>query len=302
MLRSLVLYILCLLGVTFVLFPFCVELAIADDALSLADQLLRSGDYYSAVTEYKRFIFFNKDHMAVAEDEHVSYAFYNMGLAYRAYGDWQSAIDALSESILTTAIPDVADERRITLAGTLIASGNYSLARLELARVLEFSRSPSLRLKAIYFSGIASLYMFDWDSAKKAFNNFYSMHADEKAEDRAKKVESILTQAEAGYRSVKLAKVLSAILPGAGQVYAGDWRDGLNAFILNGSLFGLVIHSLYKKDYKSALLIFSLLTSRYYLGNIYRAGMDVRRYNESIDRKNATRVLELVSADEPREQ
>lgn len=268
-------------------------LVLSDEVLSLADQLLEKGNYDSAITEYKRFIFFNP------KGDQTGNAFYNMGLAYRAERNWQDAIDALSASILLAENPDIADERRITLATTLIASGNYSLARLELIKIAEFSKSHLLCLKASYFSGIASLYMYDWNTAKKSFNDFYLGYADRQLTNRANEVDSVLSGAGRSYKSVRLARILSAVIPGAGQIYACDWRDGLNAFVLNGLITGFVANAIYRKDYKDALLIFSILSLRYYLGNIYHAGMDVRKYNESLDRKNSAKVLRIVSADEP---
>jgi len=96
-----------------------------------------------------------------------------------------------------------------------------------------------------------------------------------------------------------LAQILSVFIPGAGQFYAEDWRDGLNAFLLNGLLIGLTANAIYKKNYDDASLIFLLLTSRYYMGNIYHAGRDAEKYNENLDRQTAEKVLRYILPDEP---
>ena len=49
-----------------------------DDIIALADNLSKQGIYDEAITEYKRFIFFNPDY---ADNSQV---LYKMGLAYRA--------------------------------------------------------------------------------------------------------------------------------------------------------------------------------------------------------------------------
>jgi len=267
--------------------------------LALADRLMELGSYDEAITEYKRFIFFNP------RGEHTGYALYRMGLAYRACHNWQGAIDAFRASILTTEDTGIADERRIVLATTLIASGNYSLARLELLKVSEFSKYESLRLKSLYFGGIASLYMFDWDAAREAFSSFYSVEAGFKPaptgrmRERAREIDSALLKAGQSYKSIRLARFLSTIFPGLGQIYAGDWRDGLNALALNGLTIGFLANAIYRRDYRDAVLI-SSISIRYYIGNIYKAEVDVRKYNESVDHRNAVNVLNLVRADEPR--
>ncbi len=268
------------------------EAVLSDEALKLADRLLEEKHYYEVITECKRFIFFNP------EDERISYALYRMGLAYRASYSWQEAIDALRASIRTAKDARAANERQITLATTLIASGNYSLARLELLRVSEFSKYPSLRLRSLYFDGVASLYMYNWDAVEKVFTDFYSESSDGQMTERIEEISAILSEARGSHRSAGLARFLSTILPGLGQAYAGDWWDALNAVTLNGITIGLLANAIYKEDYVNAAFI-SSISMRYYLGNRYRAQMDVEKYNESLDRRNALKILKLISTDGP---
>ena len=276
----------------FIMFFLQTGSVLSDGALKLADRLLEEKHYDEAITECKRFIFFNP------EDEQISYALYRMGLAYRAGHNWQDAIDAFKGSIRTAKDARIANERRITLATTLIASGNYSLARIELLRVLEFSKDPLLHRKSLYFDGIASLYMYDWGAAEKAFDDFYFGYADGRMTKRAEEINSILFEARRSHRSVGLATFLSTILPGLGQAYAGHWQDSLNALALNSLTIGLLANAIYRKNHVNAALI-SSISMRYYLGNRYRAEMDVRKYNQSLDRQNALKILRLVQADEP---
>ena len=268
------------------------EPSLSDVVLTLADRLMGIGSYDEAITEYKRYIFFNP------KGEDTGHALYRMGLAYRMGRNWQKAIDAFRVYILTARDSRAVDEGRIVLGTTLIASGNYSLARLELLNVSEFSKYTSLRLKSMYFEGIASLYMSDWDAVNKAFGDFYSEYAEVQMKERAKEIDSVLLKTQQSYRSVGTAKLLSSIFPGLGQIYAGDWRDGLNALALNGLAMGFLANAIYRRDYKDAVLI-SSISLRYYMGNIYRAEVDVRRYNESLDRQSAMKILKLVSEDEP---
>jgi tetratricopeptide (TPR) repeat protein len=278
----------CPLLIGVLLFLSHARVALSDDVLALADWLLEQRSYHDAITEYKRFAFFNP------EGADAAYAFYKMGLAYRSDHKWEEAVDALRASILATEYPKIADERRIILATTLIASGNYSLARLELLKVSE----TSLRPKSVYFYGIASLYMSDWDEAREAFGQFYSRYAGGQMTDRVEEIERVLVSVETSYKSARLARFLSTIMPGLGQMYAGDWRDGLNALVLNGLAIGLIANAIHRRDYRDAALI-SSISIRYYTGNIYKAEVDVRKYNESLDRESAMRILRLVRADEP---
>jgi tetratricopeptide (TPR) repeat protein len=260
------------------------------DLISQADEFSEQGRYNEAITEYKRFIFFN------ADSDKVDMAFFKMGLAYRMMRDWHHALDAVETSIKMTSDPNVANERSLLLATTMIASRDYNLAKLELIRLTDPANTESLRQKALYFSGVASVYTFDWNATSKHFGDFYSKSD---AKSHITELNSILSKTKSSYKSTRTAEMFSIFIPGAGQVYSGNWHDGLNAFLLNGLLIGFTANAVYKKDYNDALLIFILLSSRYYMGNIYHAGNDTEKYNEALDRRTAEKVLKLVSPDEP---
>jgi len=268
---------------------FLANIGLSDDIIALADSLSKQGRYDETITEYKRFIFFNPDHTDNSQ------ILYKMGLAYRAEHDWRHAIEAMETSIVLTQDPEIASERRLSLATTLIASKNYNLAKLELVRIFDSTRDNSLSRKALYSSGIVSIYSFDWDATEKNFNDFY----DDSSNKSARELNSTLLRARDSYKSTTTAKILSTIIPGAGQVYAGNWHDGLNAFILNGVIIGFIANSAYKKDYRDALLITFLLSYRYYKGNRYHAEKDVEKYNASVDLRTARELLKIVSPDEP---
>jgi tetratricopeptide (TPR) repeat protein len=260
------------------------------DLISQANELSGQGRHDEAITEYKRFIFFN------ADSDKAGTAFFKMGLAYRMMSDWHHALDAVETSIKMTNDPIVADERSLLLATTMIASRDYNLAKLELIKLIDSANTESLRQKALYFNGVASVYTFDWNATSKHFGDYY--HKSD-AKSRIMELNSILSKTKSSYKSTRTAEMLSIFIPGAGQAYSGNWRDGLNAFLLNGLLIGFTANAVYKKDYNDALLIFILLSSRYYTGNIYHAGKNAEKYNEALDRRTAEKVLKLVSSDEP---
>ena len=265
-----------------------------DQALNLADSLLNPQSYEESITEYKRFIFFNP------EDKRISYAFYKMGLAYRVQRNWTKAVDALRASIRTAVSDSLRDERRITLGTTLIASGDYSLVQLELLKVSQFSRYPSNRLRALYFQGVAYLYTFNWESARQAFKTFYSKGGQQACSEEGKKVDALLVEAQRlPYKSAKVAKMLSTILPGAGQIYGGDWRNGLNALALNSLTATFLLRAILQRRQQDALMIFSFVFERYYLGNRYHAAEIIEDYNQSLSRQHAKKILQVLLEGQP---
>ncbi|MBU1261741.1 tetratricopeptide repeat protein [bacterium] len=257
-----------------------------DQVLGFADSLFDQKNYEEAITEYKRFIFFHPE-----DDEEKSYAFYKIGLSYREDHKWMEAIDTLRVSIQTTDNEYLKDERRITLATTLIAKGDYNLAQLELLKVSCFSQDSSLRLKALYFQGITHIYTFNWEGAQEAFREFYSNSELKEKE----KILHLLSEArDLPYKSPKLAKMLSTLLPGSGQLYARDLKNSINAFLLNGLTTAILLKEFSGENYLNASLIFLELFWRYYQGNRYCAEKVVIDYNHRLNYKQAEKILQIL--------
>ena len=79
-------------------------------------------------------------------------------------------------------------------------------------------------------------------------------------------------------KNQKLAGILSFV-PGLGQLYAGNYADSLNAFLLNGSLIAVSVWSICTLDFWTfSLLEFNPLM-RFMQGNIYNAQKDAYQYN-----------------------
>ena len=90
-----------------------------------------------------------------------------------------------------------------------------------------------------------------------------------------------------------LAAYLS-IFPGLGQLYAGNYADSLNAFLLNGSIIAVSAWSIYTLDlWTFSLLEFNPLI-HFMQGNIYNAQKDVYEYNQRKYKAFSGQILEIV--------
>ncbi len=76
-----------------------------------------------------------------------------------------------------------------------------------------------------------------------------------------------------------LAGLLSAVLPGAGQVYAGSWQGAAVSFLLNGVLVGATVELARNELYFSAAAT-GLAASIFYVGNILNAADLADRQND----------------------
>ena len=259
---------------------FCSFAAVAEELpLSLGRHLSAQGNYDAAITEYKRFLFFHPD------DSRVGEVYYNIGLAYKAQGLWTEAVTALRTAIYLAINNETKSEYQLALAVTLIATKNYDLAQLELIKVV--LRKPSLPLfrRALFLQAVAYIYQFRWEEARSVLQDYTT---DERLDAL---FEAALNMPQ---KSIKVAKVLSTILPGAGHVYTGDWRDGLNALLLNGVLGFLAIDAVLDEHYTDAALWGGFIFLRYYRGNTFRAGAAAEQFNLRESRRTAEALLQRL--------
>ena len=80
------------------------------------------------------------------------------------------------------------------------------------------------------------------------------------------------------YGQPKLAGVLS-VIPGAGQLYCGRYKDALSAFIVNGGLIWAAVESFDNELYALGTTI-SIFGFGFYTGNIYGAITSAHKYNQ----------------------
>lgn len=259
---------------------FCGPTATGEDTpLSLGSHFFKLGNYDAAISEYKRFLFFHPN------DPRMGETYRNIGIAYREQGHWGEAVAAMHAAVQYASNPEEKSKYRLERAVIFIAAQDYDLGRLELIMVRMQNPSVPVFRRTLFLEAVAYIYQFQWAEAREALRN-YAMD---------EKLETLLENAvNVPQKSPGLAKVLSAILPGAGQVYAGEWRNGLNALALNGVLGYVNVEAALNRHYVEAALWGGLIFSRYYRGNIFRADEAVKQFNTHQSRRASEALLQRL--------
>ena len=270
----------CALVLISIVLIFCSFTASAEELpLSLGRHLAEVGNYDAAITEYKRFLFFYPD------DPRVGEVHYNIGLAYRAEGLWTEAITALRTATHYAMDRESKSEYQLALAVTLVATKNYDLAELELIKVMLRNPSDQLHRRRLFLQTVLYIYQFRWEEARRVGREYTTDERLETLFDAAINVPQ---------KSTNVASVLSRILPGLGHIYVGDWRDGLNALLLNGAFGFLTIDAILDEHYTDAALWGGLVLLRYYRGNTFRAKTAVEQFNLQKSRQAAEALLQRL--------
>jgi len=258
--------------------------------VEFGDQLLLTGQYDQAITEYKRYIFF---HSGEPGDE-IGTAYYKMGLAYRQQGLWDNALDALQKAVQTASGDEARDEWRIAQGVTLIAAGRFDQADFLLLKVEMYSPSEEAKKNATFFRGVSGLYTSKYDQSREAFHAYFRLGGADRTELGAK-VDGLLARTQKkGYKSPRLAKTLSSILPGLGQMYAADWLGGFNALAINGLTGALLVYDLLEWRWQNALFNSIFFFERFYRGNRMNAEEAAKKYNQNLSRVTAAEILRLL--------
>lgn len=249
------------------------------EPLKLGDHFVQLQNYDAAITEYKRFIFFHPDDVRVAQ------IYDKIGLAYRSQGLWEEAILAMKSAVLNANTDEEKSQFQLNLAVTLIASKNYDLARLELIKVMLRNTSEKTYKRSLFLQAVTYIYQYRWDDTRKVLKDYTT---DESLDQLLEKAINL------PQKSTTLAKVLSAVIPGTGQMYAGRWGGGLNALGLNGVLGYVAVDAVLKGYYIDATLWTYFIFRRYYMGNLYRSETAVETYNQEKSQQVAENILQRL--------
>ena len=262
---------------------FFVTLVPANSVLEEAKRLTLAGVSDEAVTEYKRYLFFNPDSPAVA-------VYLLIAELYRDMGQLDNAQHALQSALAAAACDSLRDAIRIEKSIIEIVQRKYGTAQMELLRIASFSAIPSLRDRAGLFLCIACISAGEWDKALEISSKGAA------SGDRSLcRIDSLLKKSPRFSRkSPAAAKWMSTFLPGLGQGYAHDLPDGLNALAITAAAGFMTVHSIVYGYYQEAVFTDITLFWRYYNGNRWHASEAVERYNTKRDRLFFNNVIDKI--------
>ena len=244
--------------------------------MSFADHLYEQVDYYRAITEYERVIFFYPKHPLVKK------ARYQIAMSYYKGEKFTQAIDrfrALSDQYREE---EIGRKALFMLAETYYQKKDYDQAinvlDIFLTSYPDDSQADAARIKM----GLSNLRQGDWRQAEEEFRKLppdspLRTQAGELAEE-SKKYPGLPRKSPA------VAAGLSALLPGAGQLYIGRKSDAAVSFLLNGAFIWATVQAFHHdNNVTGGILLF--FESGWYLGNIYNASSGAHKYNRRAEQE-----------------
>lgn len=271
----------------------------AEFANALEDQ----GDCWRAATEYKRIAFLGRSPAL------EFWTKMRIGACYFRTEEWEEAAAEFTRAAADAPDPQARNAAWYVAAASSFNRGRYNdCRRILLEAPFDWSAAGAVagqaapdpeaqdylseyaritREKWLILSGLCTMGMGDWDGAGARFQE----SADGMADSPDRRRVAVLAERAGGGSGVRekhpaLAGAMSAVVPGAGQVYCGRYYDGFRHLMFNGLLIGAVYQLAKEESYTGAYLVAGLELP-FYLGNVIGA----KRAAESTNTARRLRYL-----------
>lgn len=238
-----------------------------------AERLFEDNDFYRAITEYKRFIFFHPEARSMCER-----AFFKIGMSYHGAKRYEEAVKEFTTFIEKYPESSLLNDARYHKGIAEKSLKRYDTALSTFQDIID-ADSGEYRSKAIYQQALLFIDMEAWGRAGETFREIPEGSA-------LYPSASVFSQGldnidNIPYKSPATAGTLAAVLPGAGHLYTERPRDALVAFLLNGA-FILAAVELFNDDQYVAGGIVTFFELGWYSGNIYSAVSSAHKYNKRV--------------------
>ncbi len=196
---------------------------------------------------------------------------FKIGLGYLYIGDYSNSIQKLS---VIASVSVFFDEAKLQELKTYFLTENYTAFRsFYLESYSNKNNSYQSKGKKLFnFS-----YLFtddDLPTSEKFLNPFNK--------DEKEKITSFYNwKNEPPNKNPVLAGIMSAIIPGSGKMYVGEWGDGIMALVTTG-LFAFLAYDNFRADHNTRAWIFTGLGAFFYAGNVYGSVAAAQIYNAKI--------------------
>jgi len=257
-----------------------------NETIKFADSQFSIGNYQLAVKEYQRALFFG-------QGDSSDYLYKQIAHAFFKNQKFDQANYFYDLSYKTTKNDSIKKELLLNKAQCYLLSGDYQKSIYELTS-LGNDLSIYFKNKQNFYFAVSYFGLEDFEKSKKHFLSLVENNPKAKEE-----IEKLFESKKNLKRpNPKTAKTLSRIIPGSGQLYVGDVKNGINSLALTGGIIVLGVFMYYEYSLFDALMTSFPWFSRYYKGG-YNKTYDMAFQKRGIRRnKTYKAVLKVIEGRE----
>lgn len=253
----------------------------ATELYRFANSCFEQKNYEGAIQAYNRLIFFDSENLGKK-------SFFNLGTSYLAMQRYNEAAVNFDLAYNNTSNDSLRIACTFYKCLSYLLEKNFEYAMLEIYNLPDQLNEANQQKKLFYeasvhllkdeFNEADELYTKLFQQKNTSYETYQSMRKQFNKANRLK---------------VKTAKILSYIIPGAGQMYAGDVKNSLNSLLLSASFFTLYLVVAQTVSPIEAVIGISPWFQRYYQGGVKHAGMIATEKKEKIKKQHFVKLIEL---------
>ena len=238
-----------------------------------ADSLFQEGDYLNAAYEYKRILILHPDL------GRVDFIAFRVAASYQNAGQLKKAIPAYQFLIDTYPNSLLVERSTNNIAQCHILLGERERGITALENFLSKYKGSELAPLAHFTIGMLHIDKNEWTEASRVWREVSSTYPDSAFAKASTRLVRIVKSADTlPRRSPTVAGVLSAFVPGSGQIYSGKTIDGLYAFMSVAVLGSAGFYYTGKERYEVAVPVV-VLGAFFYGNSIYRSIQAAQAFN-----------------------
>lgn len=234
----------------------------ASQSMLIAESLIKNGDDVEARNLFQRVLFFDRKTYGKICYQHLAYINFRLG----SYTESEFFFDLMYQNATSDSIRY---ESLIGKSGALLMQQKFTAAKRELLN-LPTNLPEKWNSRKLLYLGSALYGERNFDQAEQTLLALIPETDTEKQRlfkkqfNKARKINA---------KNPQTAKWLSIIIPGSGQFYAGDLKNGLNSMGLNAVMAWWFIYTIQKTSLNDAILSTGSWVFRYYAGGYKRAAI-----------------------------
>ncbi len=241
--------------------------------LKLGDAFMAEGEYYRAITEYKKFLFLFPD------SEKADYALFRVGLANYRGEEYETATHTFATVRETYGRSRVAADSGYFEGLSLWKLGRFDRAETAFDRVVALDTESEYASLALLGKSLVSYDAKNIPGCRHELVRFLASYPQDPRADNVRETIALLDKnQELPRKSPVLAGVMSAFVPGSGYMYAGRYGDGIMAFIVNGLFIAGTVVAIHEENYAVAAIVGGIGLP-FYVGNIYGSANAATKWN-----------------------
>ncbi len=274
--------------VSILIFLCALPIPASAQASDFADSLFQERDYLNAAHEYKRLLILYPD---LSRNDFIAF---RVAASYQNAGQLEKAIPAYQFLIDTYPNSSLVERSTNNIAQCHILLGDRERGITALENFLSKYQRSDLAPLAHFTIGMLQIDKHEWTEASRIWNDVSSTYPDSPfAEASARLARIVKSGDRLPRRSPTVAGVLSALVPGSGQVYSGKTVDGLYAFMSVAVLGGASVYYNRKERYEVAVPV-AVLAVFFYGNSVYQSIQAAETFNLQHHGRFRTRIQQEI--------